>query len=289
MGASILVAALSSAFGVLLIVGDAGTSARCCSADPYHRRQRDARRSSSASCTVLLTGRRDVRRGDRHRQHVLDDHRRAAPGSIALMRLIGAIGAVAARRGRAAGARRRRRSARSSGCVAGHRRRRRRSAIAARTARALDGRASPLVQPVLVAARRHRRAHDLGRGLGGVAARALGHAAAGARRLRRARRTTRSSRRTGRNIAAIALLRRPAGRCSARGVLVGLVTPLGVVVAFVGGIAVVHRARARRRRSSCRRCSASSAGCSVARPPRDSPPRTRCATRSARRAWRSAW
>ncbi len=72
------------------------------------------------------------------------------------------------------------------------------------------------------------------------------------------------------------------------GVLVGLLTPLGVVVAFFGGVlsftglalgSVLFMPPVLRLVDAC----------SARVRPRASPPRTRCATRSARRGWRSAW
>ena len=76
--------------------------------------------------------------------------------------------------------------------------------------------------------------------------------------------------------------------CSCSASLVGLVSPARRAHRRRRRRAVVHRPRARRAPRSCRRRCAWSGGCSAARRRRDSPPRTRCGTRSAARAPRSA-
>ena len=104
MGASILVAAISSAFGVLLISAT-GLHRRDAARRPVHRRQRHAR--VRAQLPHRAAGRRRrLRRGDRDGQHVLDrrrrphpTHRAAAPDR--------SLGTLAACGGRATGTRRR--------------------------------------------------------------------------------------------------------------------------------------------------------------------------------------
>ena len=92
-----------------------------------------------------------------------------------------------------------------------------------------------LVQAAAADPRRDRRAHHLGGSVGGIAPRARGDAPAGTGRLGRGLPRRRSPHRTGRNVGGDRALRRGRGAAGA-GVALGLLSPLGVVVAFVGGI-----------------------------------------------------
>ena len=259
-------------------------SRRVLRADPLHRRQRNARVRPELPDRAARR-RRGVRRVDRDGEHVRDGRRRAHPphrAAAAHRR----VGAVAAGRDRPAGARRRRdrrvpRARRRHGARRGRGRGSRDGCWASAT--------SPydLVRADLLLPAVDRRAHDLGGRVGGIAPRADGDAAAGARRLgrgvaRRGRAPHRPQRRGARPV------HRRAARCCAGGHRAGLVTPLGRRRRVRRRHPVVHRARARRDPGDA-------AGAAAGRPAvralgdrRASPPRTRCATPSAPAAWRSA-
>ena len=128
--------------------------------------------------------------------------------------------------------------------------------------------------------RRDRRAHHLGRGMGGIAPRAHGDAAAGAGRVGRGVARARSRARTGRNVGAIALFV-AGGALLAAGVALGLRRRRSGWSSRSSAASCRSPDSRSAPRSSCRRCCGSSAACSAARRPRGWRPRTRCATRSA--------
>ena len=179
MGSSILVAALSSAFGVVLISATGFIAAMLrptrtsATAAPWTRPEHHDRAPRR---------RGGLRRRDRHGQHVLDRRRRADPADRphAAHRRVRPLTAGA---GRTAGARRRgdRRAPRPA---RRHGARGRRGSARDRAARPRGGRL--LRRPRLApAARCRRRPDDVGGGLGGFPPRADRDAAAGARRLGR--------------------------------------------------------------------------------------------------------
>ena len=153
---------------------------------------------------------------------------------IALLRLIGASArsqrAEIARQGLVVGV-----IGAFLGLVGGHGARRRRRVAGGTDAGARRHRRSPWCAPELLIPAVDRRAHHVGGRMGRIAPRADGDAAAGARRVgrgvpRRRRAPHRAQRRGAR------ALHRRRGAARAAAILAGLVTPLGVVVAFVGGI-----------------------------------------------------
>ena len=146
-----------------------------------HRRQRHARIRAELHDRAA-GGSRGLCRGDRHGQHVLDRDRRPHPAHRAAA-ADRRVGPRAARRSRTAGARRRcdRRvpgTGRRHGGRGGRRLARRPDAGARRDR--LHPGAAAAADP-----RRDRRAHHLGGGVGWIAPRARGDAAAGAGRVGR--------------------------------------------------------------------------------------------------------
>ncbi len=118
MGASILVAAISTAFGVVLISATAYIAA-VLRANPYIG-DSGTLAFVLSFMTFLLVGCRGLRRVDRHREHLRDGRRGAHPPhrAAAAHRRVGAVAAV---RDRPSGSRRRRDRRRSSGLSAGRR------------------------------------------------------------------------------------------------------------------------------------------------------------------------
>ena len=234
--------------------------------------------------TWLLLGSGDLRRRDRHRQHLRDGRRGPHPPhrADAADRRVGAIAAIGDRASGAARRRTRRvpRARRRDGC--GGRRGVACGADAGARRRAVRSRQSGPAR-----ARRDRDPHDLGRGMGGIATRADGDAAAGARRIGRGlargggashgsqHRGPRAFRR--RRRAARARHPRRARHTAGRDHRVR------------GRHPVVHGPRARRDARHAAGAAARRAGCSGVPLRRDSPPRTRCAIPSGPVAWRSAW
>ena len=280
MGASILVAAISSAFGVLLISAT-GYIAAMLRADPYIG-DSEMLAFVLSFMTVLLVGVAvyvaAIVTANTFSTVIAGRTRR-----IALLRLIGASArtqrAEVARQGLVVGV-----IGAFLGLVAG-------TAVAAAGVW-LAGRMLELgeidftlVQPLLLIPAVDRRAHHLGGSVGGIAPRARGDASAGTGRFGR------GLPRPGRPHARGATSGRSrsssrAGRCWLPAWRSGFCRRSAW--SWPSSAASCRSPDSRSApRWSCHRCCGSSAVCSVARRLRDWRPRTRFATRSARRAWRS--
>ena len=280
MGASILVAAISSAFGVLLISAT-GYIAAMLRADPYIG-DSGMLAFVLSFLTVLLVGVAvyvaAIVTANTFSTVIAGRTRR-----IALLRLIGASAraqrAEVARQGLVVGVIGAflglvgRHGGRGGRCVA------RRPDAGARRDRLHPG-AAAAADP-----RRDRRAHHLGGSVGRIAPRARGDAAAGAGRLGRGlpRPGLRPHGPQRRGDRAVRRGRGAAGRRRRARAAVAARRGRGVRRRHP----VVHRARARRHARDAAGAAARRRVCSAARRPRGWRPRTRCATRSARRAWRS--